>query len=167
MTAEMPPIGRHSPSTIDSNGSIVVLALASPSSSMTWTCSRSRRAFWAGSKFFSQSEMLPPKAATPRRVSASMSPSRYLRSSIILRLSRVRPDSTGRSWPRSLAVLPLRGSPALDKIGHPPAPLGVFSLVADAAPERGVGSELGAVGRSEILQPLPYLLVVRELLLVP
>src|SRR5215204_5413771 len=38
-----------------------------------------------------------PKAATPRHVSASMSPSRYLRSSIILRLSRVRPDSTGRA----------------------------------------------------------------------
>src|SRR5918992_3039566 len=86
----MPPIDRHTPSTKDSSGSTVVLALTSPSSSMTWTCSRSRRAFWAGSKFFSQSEMLPPKAATPRRVSASMSPSRYLRSSIILRLPSVR-----------------------------------------------------------------------------
>src|SRR5687767_307905 len=146
----MPPIGRHSPSTKDSSGSTVVLALISPSSSMTWTCSRSRRAFWDGSKFLSQSEMLPPKAATPRRVSASMSPSRYLRSFIILRLSRVRPDSTGSAGRGSSVVL----LSALDRIGHPPAPLGVFSLVADTTPERGVGGKLGAVGRGQILLPL-------------
>ena len=96
MTAWTPPIGRGSPSTNDSSGNTVVLALTSPSSSMTWTCWRSSLGFWAGSKFFSQTEMLAPNAAIPTRPSASMSPSRYLRSSMILRLSRVRPDSTGR-----------------------------------------------------------------------
>src|SRR5215210_3806167 len=159
----MPPIGRHSPSTKDSSGSTVVLALASTSSSMMWTCSRSRRAFWAGSKFFSQSETLPPKAATPTRASASMSPSRYLRSSIILRLCSVRPDSTGRVGP---------GFTSLDGISHPPAPLGVFFLVADAPAQRRIASEPGRVRAEQLLamptlHPGPKLLVVRKLLLVP
>src|SRR5215217_3721230 len=146
---------------------------------MTWTCSRSRRAFRVGSKFFSQSETLPPKAATPTRASASMSPSQYLRSSIILRLSRVRPDSTGRVEPGSSAVLLaaalpslLRRFASLDRIGHPPAPLGVFSLVADAPAQSRIAGEPGRVGVAQLqavptLHPGLYLLVVGELFLVP
>src|SRR5215212_1632509 len=80
--------------------------------------------------------------------------------------TRVLPDSTGRASQGSPAVLPV-----LDRFSHPPAPLGVFSLVADAAPERSVGGELGAVGTAKILSPLSLhpgsqLLVVRELLLM-
>ena len=108
----------------------------------------------------SQSEILPPKAATPRRVSASMSPSRYLRSFIILRLlecARILPEERGRDHPLLLApafLSLLRRFASRDRIGHPPAPLSIFSLVADAAPERSVGGELGAVGRGQLLSPL-------------
>src|SRR5215211_4087188 len=172
MTAWTPPIGRGSPSTKDSSGNTVVLALTSPSSSMTWTWSRSSLGFWAGSKFFSQSEMLAPNAAFPTRPNASISPSRYLRSSIILRLSKVGPDSTG-SAPSWLAAGPaLHGGrfPPLDGISHPPAPLGVLPFVADAAPERGVGGEPRGVRILHlrlvlVLHPGSQRLVVRELLL--
>src|SRR5215210_2200838 len=119
----MPPIGRHSPSTKDSSGSTVVLALASPSSSMMWTCSRSRRAFWDGSTFFSQSETLPPKADTPRRASAPMSPSRYLRSSIILRYllgcARILPEERGCYHPRfCLLRLSVGLRPSIESATH-------------------------------------------------
>src|SRR5215210_1225824 len=155
----MPPMGRGSPSTKDSSGSTVALALTSPSSSMTWTCSGSRRAFWTGSKDCSQWEAPAPNAANPTRANASLSPSLYLRRSIVLRLSRVRQDSTGRAAPGSPTIFPAlfslaRRFPSLYRIGHPAAPLSVLPLVADAAPERGVGGELGAVGAGEILPPL-------------
>src|SRR5215203_1541913 len=62
--------------------------------------------------------------------------------------SRVRPDSIGITTQGSSVIFLslLRRFASLDRISHPPAPLGVFSLVTDAAPERSVGGELGAVG---------------------
>src|SRR5215203_3294691 len=174
MTAEMPPMGRGTPSTNDSSGSTVALALASPSSSITCTCSRSSLALRSGSNTSSQSETLLPNAATARRASASVSPSLYVRSSIILRTVEIRPDSTGSAPPwlaGAVALLRLPGRfPSLDGISHPPAPLGVTLFVTDAAPERGVGGEPRGVGVLHlrlvvVFHPGSQLLVVRELLL--
>src|SRR5215207_9263649 len=174
MTAEMPPMERGTPSTNDSSGSTVALALASPSSSMTCTCSRSSLALRSGSNISSQSETLLSKAATPRRASAPTSPSLYLRSSLILRTVEIRPDSTGSAPPwlaAGLALLRLPGRfPPLDRIRHPPAPLGILLFVADAAPERSVGGKPRGVGTSHlrlvfVLHPGSQRLVMRKLLL--
>ena len=51
MTAATPPIAAGFPSTSTSIGSTVALARTSPSSSMTWTCSGSRRGFFPASKY--------------------------------------------------------------------------------------------------------------------
>src|SRR5918997_5771120 len=131
------------------------------------------RGFFSGRKCPSQSETLPPKAATPRRISSSRSPSRYSRSSILLQPSRPRPDSIGRSRLRLHAsLLALLYRPfVLDRFGHPAAPLRRPPLVDDAAPERRVGGEPRVVRAGQVLAPLPLhpgfeLLVVGELLLV-
>src|SRR4028118_2012997 len=157
MTAATPPIATGFSSTRTSIGSTVALARASPSSSMTWTCSGSMRGFCGGSKYSRASAASPPKAVTMSRASAAPSPSVYVRSFMDLRPIASEPESNG--WGRRgsgalldllallfgslglacLLRLPSYGTPA------PAAPLGVAPLVDDAAAQRRGGG--GGRGR--------------------
>src|SRR4028119_1558392 len=183
MTAATPPIATGFSSTRTSIGSTVALARASPSSSMTWTCSGSMRGFCGGSKYSRASAASPPKAVTMSRASASPSPPVSVRSFMALPPIASEPESNG--WGR-------RGSgPLLDLLAllfgslglacllrlpfygprQPAAPLGVAPLVEDAAAQRRVGGEARRLGPEEVvcplpLHPVPYLLVPGELLLV-
>src|SRR5918997_1989632 len=182
MTAATPPIATGLSSTRTSIGSTVALALASPSSSTTWTCSGSRRGFCCGSKYSRAWPTSPPKAATMTRASASPSPSLYLRICMGLRTLASDPESNGwgqmgsgpRSGPAPLCVL--RGFAGARRIpfdgaGQPAAPLGVPPLVEDAAAQRRVGGEARRVGAAQVIGPLPFhpgsdLLVPGQLLFV-